>query len=127
VFLRDRYDEKQQRAETCGKAYPPPWEVADRGWMARVYADTVTIGGNPDVTYVPVVVELEQSHDSGGAWLSEYLDHIADHDPARVIADLKAKRAIVDRCARAAAGGSGWLARGLAEELSATWRSVPRP
>ena len=102
VFLHDRYDEKRQRAEACAKAYPPPWEIADRGSNARIFADPLPLRDYPGETFVPVVVELDQHNAPGGAWLSEHLDHIAHLDPATVLADLQSKRAIADRCARIA-------------------------
>lgn len=44
-----------------------------------------------------VVSEIAQDPSVDG-WLSARLDHIARHDPARVLADIAAKRAIVAWC-----------------------------
>jgi hypothetical protein len=41
-----------------------------------------------------IVAELEQS-DSIDGWLGDRLEHIARHDPARVLAEVAAKRRIV--------------------------------
>jgi hypothetical protein len=42
-----------------------------------------------------IVAELEQS-DSIDGWLGDRLEHIARHDPARVLAEVAAKRQIVE-------------------------------
>jgi len=85
AFLNARYDETEATAQKCAEVYPPPWDVSDRGWVARVRADA------PDF---PIVAELEQ--DPGGdGWLGDRLEHIALHDPARILADIAAKRRII--------------------------------
>lgn len=56
--------------------------------------------------------------------------HIARHDPAAVLADVAAKRAVLDLCARAEIGDSGEMAQVyLAEEvisrLASAYRNRP--
>jgi hypothetical protein len=87
-FLLARIAEDEAVARVCARVYPSPWEMSDRGYMAYVKAD------EPDFREV---ARLEQEHVERGsvAWLGEALDHIARHDPARVLAECEAKRRIV--------------------------------
>lgn len=87
-FLEARLKDDQEAAELMAKYYPPPWEVYDRGWMARVYGD------------YPFweVTRLEQ-----GPWVDndtpphgEIIEHVALHDPGRVLREVNAKRAILE-------------------------------
>lgn len=87
-FLTARLDEREHAAKTCADAFPSPWELSDRGWMAKVSADAPAFR---------TVAELEQSKTlDGEGWVGNYLQHIAFHDPARVLADIAAKRAIIE-------------------------------
>lgn len=87
-FLRDRLDETAGRANA---ATPGPWSVNDKS-----YAES--IDGPNGVTVV-----------GGGRWggeasvfeSTEDALHIAEHNPAHVLADIKAKRAIVEKFERA--------------------------
>lgn len=85
-FLRARLDEDEAAARACAEVYPFPWDVTDRGHTAYVKAD------EPNFL---TVAELEQSPSIEG-WLSDRLDHIARHDPARVLVDVEANRQIVE-------------------------------
>lgn len=89
VFLRARLDETAQAAKECAKTYPSPWDVTDRGHCAYVTADAPAFRHVTDLDqqYVP-----QGQHE----WLGDALVHIARHDPARVLADVAAKRAILD-------------------------------
>ncbi|MFG3340547.1 DUF6221 family protein [Glycomyces sp. NPDC048151] len=91
-FLRERIQEDEDAANLMAKYYPPPWDVYDRGWMARVY------GGDPfwEVTC------LEQGPwaEDGTPDLGGIIEHVARHDPARVLREVAAKRAIIQRESR---------------------------
>lgn len=87
AFLRARLDEDEAAAMEA--VFPSPWDVSDRGHYAAVRAD------EPDFR---IITELDQSQGVPGVWLSETLSHIARHDPARVLADVAAKRAVVFWC-----------------------------
>ena len=84
-FLRRMLDEDERRARACAEVYPAPWDVSDRGHTAYVRADAPGFR---------IVAELEQD-DGIYDWLSVRLDHIARHDPARVLADVAAKRMVL--------------------------------
>lgn len=89
-FLRARLDEDEQAAQLMNQHYPAPWEVADRGWMAHVTADAPGFR---------VVTQLEQGNGApegtDDLWLGEVIGHVARHDPARVLAEIEAKRGIL--------------------------------
>lgn len=85
-FYLARLDERERAAKACAETFPGPWEVSDRGWLAKVTA------GAPDFR---TVTELEQ-YTGGPVWLGDQLQHIAFHDPASVLADIAAKRRIVE-------------------------------
>ena len=84
-FLLARLSEDEASARACTEVFPAPWDVSERGHSATVRAD------EPNFR---IVAELEQS-DSIDGWLGDRLDHIARHDPARVLAEVAAKRRIV--------------------------------
>jgi hypothetical protein len=84
-FLRDRLDETARKAEA---AKPGPWH-ADGG---SVYASHPT---DEVVGY------------------TESAEHIAEHDPARVLAEVDAKRRIIAECVNAYdqdSRGMAWMA-----------------
>ncbi len=85
AWLTRIWDEQEAAAKACEEVYPSPWEVSDRGWMAKVQAD------QPGFR---IVAELEQ-HPSIDGWLSTRLDHLALHDPASVLARIAADRQIL--------------------------------
>jgi hypothetical protein len=90
-FLIARLDEREQAAKTCADAFPSPWELSDRGWLAKVTADGPVFR---------IVAELAQSESlDGEGWVGDYLQHIALHDPASVLRDIAAKRAVLEECA----------------------------
>lgn len=105
AFLLARLAEDEAAANVCAEMFPPPWEVADRGWRVRIYADDTP---TPDLstddedamtTRTPVVMEVEPDrHIEDPRWLSERVEHVARHDPARVLREVEAKRAIVEAC-----------------------------
>ena len=86
-FLLARIAEDEAAAAICAEAFPPRWEVSDRGHSATVRADKPTFA---------VVSEIDQVQETPGRWPGEHLDHIARFDPARVLAECEAKRRIVE-------------------------------
>lgn len=82
-FLRARLDEDETVArEAGGESWPMPERVG--------YENLESVSGEV-VMY-------------GDSWRDDMGPHIARHDPARVLADVEAKRRIVDRYAKIAAG-----------------------
>lgn len=81
-FVRARLDEWEQAARTCPR--PDAWSVEDdRRWGEE--RDAWLIGSGKPIASFP--------YEYGGALTA---DHIARHDPARVLAQVAAMRAIVD-------------------------------
>ncbi|MFD3654350.1 DUF6221 family protein [Streptomyces sp. NPDC058620] len=78
-FLRDRYDEVERIARA---ATPGPWEQTPKrvGCLASAdYWEVVDCSGTPTAR--------------------ENAEHAAQHDPARVLRDIDAKRQAVGACA----------------------------
>lgn len=81
-FLRDRYDEETTEARA---ATPGPWTVD-----SKVHAEAIRAANGTDVV-------------AGGRWggeasvfeSTEDAVHIARHDPARVLRDVEARRALM--------------------------------
>lgn len=85
AWLTQVLDDDQASAEACDQVYPSPWELHDRGHTATVRADAPNFW---------VVAELEQ-HPSIDGWLGDRLAHIAQNDPATVLARIAAHRKIL--------------------------------
>lgn len=117
AFLNARLDEDEASARACAEVYPAPWDVNDRGHTAYVRADEPTFR---------IVAELEQ-HDSIHDWLGTRLEHIARHDPARVLADVAAKRAIVGLVVTPEYAHPGYVEawRDTLRQLAATYADHP--
>lgn len=89
-FLRARLDDDERAAKTMAEHYPPPWDVHDRGYMAKVDADA------PDFRTVTRIEQwADQPKGDDAPWLGDIIAHVARWDPARVLADVAAKRAIL--------------------------------
>lgn len=86
-FLEARIAEDEAAARRCAEAFPGSWDVEDRGYRAHVVCDE---------PYFHHVSELDERHTNvehlGGA-----LQMIAEFNPARVLAECAAKRAILRR------------------------------
>lgn len=103
-FLLARIAEDETAARLCAEMFPPPWDASDRGWRVRIYAADVP---TPDLssddegamsTRNPVVMEVEPDrHIEDSRWLSERVEHVRRHDPARVLRECEAKRRIVEQ------------------------------
>lgn len=95
AFLRDRLDEDEAEA---GLASPGPWHVETAPHRTNVVVpaegiDRVgTAGRRLDIT--PVFTGQTASS-SRAQWEAD-ARHIARHDPARVLREVKAKRAVVE-------------------------------
>ena len=114
-FLLARIAEDEAAARRCAEAFPPPWDVSDRGHSATVKADEPNFW---------TVTELPQSPSLDG-WLGDYLDHIAWHDPARVLAECEAKRRIVEVARYAPDGPGGWGFRRILINLALPYADHP--
>ena len=102
TWLLRQVEADEEMARLCAEMFPPPWEIADRGWRVRIYAADVSIedlsSDEPDAMTVrnPVVMEVEPDrHIQDPRWLSERVDHVRRHDPAHVLAQCAAVRAVV--------------------------------
>ncbi|MGW2113772.1 DUF6221 family protein [Streptomyces zhihengii] len=82
AFLRARLDEDEQAAQLAAEESGGAWSYDERAVVADREGDMVAVG----------------SQDFMGP---EHGVHIARHDPARVLAEVEAKRQIVDRYERA--------------------------
>jgi hypothetical protein len=80
VWLRAQLDEDERLAKL---AAPGPWEFSDRGWQLRLTADE---------PHFERIATAEQPQDP----VYFALQHAAEHDPARVLAEVDAKRRILD-------------------------------
>jgi hypothetical protein len=87
AFLNAQLDKRERAAKAMKAVYPTPWEVADRGWMARVVAD------GPNFLEV---IRLEQGQVPDAQWLGDVIQHVALNDPDFVLADVAAKRQIIE-------------------------------
>lgn len=118
AWLTRIFDEQESAAKACEEVYPSPWEVSDRGWMAKVQAD------QPGFR---VVAELEQYPNIDG-WLSTRLDHLALHDPASVLARIAADRQILARCMKVLSlPASAWEYSDAPDLAEATIRDLAQP
>lgn len=106
AFLRARLAEFERAANLIKEVYPTPWEVSDRGWMARVVAD------KPNFLEV---VRLEQEQAPDADWLGWIIEHISLNNPDFVLADVAAKREIITVCAGTIGGNVNPAAIGDAE------------
>ena len=85
-FLRARLNEDERAART---AFPAPWIRHDK--VAGVHADDST----PERTYGTAVADCRRVRDGYGV---PNADHIARWGPARVLAEVDAKRRILAEC-----------------------------
>ena len=98
AFLREQFAAEEQEARAA--AAMPGGVAGDRWRVAGSHTDE---GGtywrittaNPDVDRVQTIELVGGGMSGGGAHTEEVAAHIARHDPARVLADTAAKRAIV--------------------------------
>lgn len=86
-WLLEQIAEDERRAKAMATEYPTPWDVADRGWMARVVADG---------PHFHEVIRVEQHQVSETAWLTDVIQHVETWNPDRVLAECDAKRKLVE-------------------------------
>lgn len=94
-FVQARIAEDEAAARATAENYPPPWrgrEVDDEG-------DSIETNVVFDTSHRTVVWWESGSREA----MDRLGEHIAGHDPARVLADCAAKRAIVEQYRRAVA------------------------
>lgn len=85
-FLLAMIEEDECNARACAEVFPAPWEMTDRGYEARVVADAPNF---------MTVTQIDQDQ-ANADWPSEHLEHVARHDPARVLADCAARREVIE-------------------------------
>lgn len=97
AFLRARLDEDERMARAA--AEPERWAELNRQprpqWYVQLWADPdrTAVIADPESSAFPVVVSIEGMDEDDA---QNRVEHIARHDPARVLQDVKAKRQIVD-------------------------------
>ncbi|MFB6626495.1 MULTISPECIES: DUF6221 family protein [unclassified Streptomyces] len=96
AFIRARLDEDEQTARAA--AEPESWMELDReprpSWYVQYWADpdVAAVIADPESSAYPVVTTAEgMSEDDADRRAA----HIARHDPARVLAEVEAKRRIL--------------------------------
>jgi hypothetical protein len=102
LLARIAEDDEAARAATPG---PWEWDRTPRGYWGHQPPDLVTVAKEPpysDGSVEPLgVVVSSYGYDADGLNVSdEDAEHIARHDPARVLAECDAKRRIVEAEAR---------------------------
>jgi hypothetical protein len=81
-FLRDRLDEDEAVAAA---ASPGPWRPSEEA------DEVLAVDG----------ITVADGFALSGRQLRATTEHIARHDPARVLSEIEAKRALIDACDRA--------------------------
>lgn len=112
AFLRARLDEEEQTARECS---PWPWDqIGNR-----------VIDASPPSTELGIGMAVGYSVARGPH--APDMAHIAHHDPARVLAEVDAKRRIIDEHA-IVHRNIGWIADGEEEygEIPVCGRCVPK-
>lgn len=89
TFLLERLDEDESAAQ---RTQPGPWMAVPAAMPGEVEVRHQMLDGRPDVA-----VAVATTH--GLYCAGSDAEHIARYDPARVLAELEAKRAIVAQCA----------------------------
>lgn len=101
-FLRARLDEDE--AEARAAAEPEKWMELNReprpNWYVQYWADPdqAAVIADPEDSSYPVVASLEGMDEDDA---ETRVRHIVRHDPARVLADVAAKRRTLIRCQEA--------------------------
>ena len=87
-WLMEQIGEDERHANSMKSAYPTPWEVSDRGWMVHITADAPVFRE---------VVRLEQSPGDLEGWLGDYVQHVDNWNPDRVLDECEIKRQVILR------------------------------
>lgn len=95
TFLRARLDELEVAAKAMLAVYPTPWELSDRGHMAKITADKPNFA---------IVIQLDQRQARDAVWLGDPIQHVELNNPDFTLADVAAKRQIIELVIGAYAG-----------------------
>lgn len=87
TFLRARLDELEVAAKAMLAVYPTPWELSDRGHMAKITADKPNFA---------IVIQLDQRQARDAVWLGDPIRHVELNNPDFTLADVAAKHRIID-------------------------------
>ena len=103
AFLRDRLDETVAKAEA---ARPRPEDATAGHWVAYLHMPSLPTDDQSRKVHLVGCQEPDGREwvvaETGQADRAQAIaDHIARHDPARVLAEANAKRALIDACERA--------------------------
>src|SRR5690348_820365 len=93
-FLQARLAEEQAAAEA---AVPSPWVIQPTTSVVLGHPNMVDIVRRVDATYLSVAAD----HEGFGACSRSEAAHITRWEPGRVLAEVEAKRRIIDRYRRA--------------------------
>lgn len=131
-FLRARLDEDEAAARLA--AEPESWMQLNRqsrpDWYVQFWADpdVAAVVADPESSAYPVVA-TPQGMEADDA--EARADHIARHDPARVLAEVDAKRQVLDRYENQAVllanHMGGILTKHLVQELRAVVQLLALP
>ncbi|WP_055563627.1 DUF6221 family protein [Streptomyces atriruber] len=103
AFVRARLDSEERRARAAPQG---PWVVSREpgrlglDWTIFGQLGTTTRYDRATDSRVRVPQREEiagPGYEGGGVWSREAADHIARHDPAHVLRDIEAKRALIDK------------------------------
>ncbi|MFB7647108.1 DUF6221 family protein [Streptomyces sp. NPDC056084] len=106
-FLRDRLDEDETVAHLA--AEPESWMELNRqpraDWHVQLWADpdVAAVIADPESSAYPVAATPDGMDERDA---EARATHIARHDPARILADVEAKRQILDGIVGADPGGA---------------------
>ena len=109
-WLGEQLDEDERIARAAGRLSGSlSGGVPDVGERWRVSGSHADDGGtywsvttaSPDLDRIPTVEMVGSGMSGGGAHTEEVAAHIAEHDPARVLREIEAKRQLVERYERA--------------------------
>ena len=109
-WLGEQLDEDERIARAAGRLSGSlSGGVPDVGERWRVSGSHADDGGtywsvttaSPDLDRIPTVEMVGSGMSGGGAHTEEVAAHIAEHDPARVLREIDAKRQLVERYERA--------------------------
>lgn len=84
-------DSDERTANLMAEFYPGTWEIADRGYMARIVADGPSFW---EVTRLEQWPTMPTGVDA--PTLGQIVGHVERWQPARVLAEVAAKRRIIE-------------------------------
>lgn len=86
-WLTARIAEDEERAREMLIAFPTPWELSDRGWMAKLTAD------GPAFRQLASLEQWPGQPDC--SWLGDFIRHLDGWNPDRVLVECDSKRRII--------------------------------